>query len=123
MSKLIQFSGTTTHSSLATLSLSSTSSLPSQPTETPTSDCVVTTNGTTYSSLFFSGDEGFVSPNAGLIFIKLCGTEQVGFNLALAYVPTFEACIELCASLNFLNQNKNYLSVGYKVTSPMPGNC
>ncbi|PMD35004.1 hypothetical protein L207DRAFT_534262 [Hyaloscypha variabilis F] len=115
-------SGTSTQSFSATLSTSSTSSLPSQPTVTPTSDCV-TTNGTTYSSLFLSGDEEIVPPNAGLKFTKLCGTKQVGFNLAFAYVPTFEACIELCASLNFWNQNKNCLSATYKVTSPMPGNC
>ena len=106
ISKLIQFSGTSTQSFSATLSTSSTSSLPSQPTVTPTSDCV-TTNGTTYSSLFLSGDEEIVPPNAGLKFTKHCGTKQVGFNLAFAYVPTFEACIELCASLNFWNQNKN----------------
>jgi hypothetical protein len=88
----------------------------------PTSDCAGS-NGTTYSSLFLDGASGVVPPSAGLTFIKQCGIEQYGFILAQAYVFTFEACIELCAALNFLNHNKNCLGVTYMVTGIMPGNC
>ncbi|KAE9365615.1 hypothetical protein N431DRAFT_496658 [Stipitochalara longipes BDJ] len=115
-------------SSVNTLSASAVTSSPSATRSQsavppyPTSD-YVSTNGSTYNSLFLSGSEGVVPPSAGLTFTKVCGVEQYGFNLALAYVTIFEACIELCASLNYWNQDKNCLGVAYQLTGSMPGNC
>ncbi|KAN0089692.1 hypothetical protein V8E51_019952 [Hyaloscypha variabilis] len=105
-------------SSLSTPTTRSQSAVP----PFPTSDCA-STNGSIYNSLFLTGSEGPVPPSASLSFTKVCGVEQYGFNLALVYVTTFEACIELCASMNFWNQDKNCLGVAYLLTGSMPGNC
>ena len=109
-------------SSATTSPSSSTSQLSAAATPGPSSDCAGS-NGTIYSSLFLNGLAGVVPSSAGLKFTKVCSTEQYGFNLALAYVSTFEACIELCASLNFWNQDRNCLGGAYKPIGGMPGNC
>jgi hypothetical protein len=117
-SKLI----TTTPSSSS--SSASQSSIPN-PTLSPTSDC---SNGSTYQSLFQNGENGPASLSAGLTFTMLCSTVQVdystAFNLASAYVYTFEDCIEVCAGINFWYGDRHFLGVSFKAaTGTRPVNC
>src|SRR5271170_8043693 len=88
------------------------SSVPS--VATITTDCPGS-NGTVYTSLFANGANGIPSPEAGLEFTKLCSVGQGGNNLAQAFFTTFDECIELCASLNFWNQNRNCAGMTYKL--------
>jgi hypothetical protein len=64
-----------------------------------------------------------VPSTAGLTFTKICSTESYGFNIASAFVATFEACIGVCAGLNFWNQNANCLGAAYSSAGGMPVNC
>jgi hypothetical protein len=46
-----------------------------------------------------------------------------GFNIVEGYFMTLDECIELCASLNFFNNNSNCLGVSFFPTGILPGNC
>jgi hypothetical protein len=60
-------------------------------------------NGAIHTSLSTIGSP----PSAGLTFTKHCRRDvQVGFNLASSFILAFDACIELCASLNCITRTK-----------------
>lgn len=41
-----------------------------------------------------------ISTGSGLYFIKWCGFDSTGTNIADAYVPTFDHCISMCSDWN-----------------------
>lgn len=119
---LKSFSSVNIMSKMSTATATTTSLPNAITTSTPSSDCAGS-NGTAYRSLFLTGTDGVPSSSAGLTFTKICSAGMAGFNLASAYVFTFEDCIEVCASLNFFNGNQNCLSVTFNPTWPRPHNC
>jgi hypothetical protein len=63
-------------------------------------------------------------------FEAVCGSDITGdpinnLPLAAAFVPSFNSCMDLCASLNYAQTNltSNCLAVSYVASSPAPANC
>ncbi|KAK3389866.1 hypothetical protein B0H63DRAFT_464454 [Podospora didyma] len=118
----------TTNSPASSTSSFTTSSTPSPAAtvvmvaQKPTSDCPDSA-GQVYNSTFLLGKQGAVPANAGLQFVKFCTRGNQGTIIGSAYVPTLEACIELCASLNFRAGNKKCVQVNYDIRSAFPFNC
>lgn len=80
----------------------------------PISDCK---ENNTYTSRFTDGQDGLPSSGAGLKFEMKCnkdvdpaGDSQ---NLAQVYLPSFDQCMELCASINFWSNSKKCVGARY----------
>jgi len=84
-------------------------------------DCP-SSNGSTYQSVFASF-YGTPAAEAGLTFIMQCSTETAATNIAQAYFTNFNDCIELCASMNYWNQDRNCAGVSFHLEMDPPGNC
>ncbi|CZT02544.1 hypothetical protein WAI453_002083 [Rhynchosporium graminicola] len=118
-------SSTNSLSSSSTSTSTSTTTFSSTPTITafpaPSDACQ---NGTTYNSLFKTGENGIPSAGTGLTFTRLCGRGAVLTNIGSAFVYSLEDCIEICAGINFWPRNRNCTSVVYRpVGKGRPVNC
>ncbi|PVH78225.1 hypothetical protein DL98DRAFT_516892 [Cadophora sp. DSE1049] len=118
---------TTPSASPSTTSTSSTSTSTSFPTASPTTfpapskDCQ---NGTTYNSLFLTGENGSPPPGAGLKFTRLCGQNADINNIGSAFVYSLDDCIEICAGINFWPGDRRCTSVVYRPEGKgKPVNC
>ncbi|KAH7336511.1 hypothetical protein BKA65DRAFT_538617 [Rhexocercosporidium sp. MPI-PUGE-AT-0058] len=105
-----------TQTSTTTLLISSPTTFPA-----PSKNCQ---NGTTYNSLFQTGENGAVPPGAGLTFTRLCGQNADLHNIGSAFVYSFDDCIEICAGINFWPGNKRCTGVIYRPEGKgKPVNC
>jgi hypothetical protein len=78
-----------------------------------------------YTSKYIQGMVGKPPANAALTFQKFC---ELGFpagliTIAEAYVYTFDACIEMCASMNFYAGDATCAGASYWQGGQSPGNC
>jgi len=104
-----------TSSTLASFSNSPTASA----TFVPSSDCK---NGTTYNSLYQKNPND-ATRVADLTFTMVCSAWMWEFNVATAFVYTFEDCIELCAGINFQFAARPCVGVSYDIQTSRPANC
>ncbi|KAH6711248.1 hypothetical protein BKA61DRAFT_579060 [Leptodontidium sp. MPI-SDFR-AT-0119] len=117
-----EFSTASGSSSTTQTSTSTSSPTPSPTTfPAPSKDCQ---NGTTYNSLFQTGENGGVPPGAGLTFTRLCGQNADINNIGSAFVYSLDDCIEICAGINFWPGNRRCTSVIYRPEGKgKPVNC
>ncbi|KAL2068720.1 hypothetical protein VTL71DRAFT_15058 [Oculimacula yallundae] len=116
-------SSSTSQSSSFTPSTSTSSSSPAAPTifPAPSKTCQ---NGTTYASLFLSGENGGVKPGTGLTFTRLCNRGAVLNNIGSTYAYNLEDCIEICVGINFWPGTRRCTSVVYRPEGKdRPVNC
>ncbi|KAG4439363.1 hypothetical protein IFR05_005175 [Cadophora sp. M221] len=114
--------GSSSTAQTSTTSTSTSSATPSPTTfPAPSKDCQ---NGTTYNSLFQTGENGSVPPGAGLTFTRLCGQNADINNIGSAFVYSLDDCIEICAGINFWPGNRRCTSVIYRPEGKgKPVNC
>lgn len=95
------------------------------PTFGPIGDCPEA-NNTVYSSGFYSGGYGTVTPSSKLNFTRYCDVANplAPSNIQLStFVYSFEDCIEACASLNFYNKNGGCTVAAFRLNATRPSNC
>ncbi|KAH7409101.1 hypothetical protein BKA64DRAFT_387538 [Cadophora sp. MPI-SDFR-AT-0126] len=117
--------GTSTASATSSSTSTSTSTSPLTVSPTafpaPSKDCQ---NGTTYDSLFLTGENGTPAPGAGLKFTRLCGQNADIDNIGSAFVYSLDDCIEICAGINFWPGDRRCTSVVYRPEGKgKPVNC